>query len=501
MGPEVNQTSEVNLTSGGGAELHPNVTLRKNMISGRDSGTSEEQRNNSMGGDAATPLGGRQSFPDARWASFCSEGYPGPYVAPIDHFSGEFNENVEDFLDNIIDVAEMQMWTPEITYQQAASHLIGSARRWFRVHRRANDNWSSLKDNLRRDFGCQTFREDVEGELDQRAYKDGESFLRYAEDVLYLCNKVDSNMAEDTKVLYLISGFTGELLYTICERDYTTTDQFITFCRRMDRVISFQAKRGLCNRSNTRVSYGRMSPRNFGNNFARGYDSRIDNRYCDKRYDDYRYDNNRYNDNRYNDSRINDNRYEVNRYNDYRINDNGFGNSRRFNRYTSGYAKRYDNGYAKQETNSCRDRPVQPRQTVTQVVRNDAPPVYNYDQRNDSRGFQNSYRRRQADRPPPVCFYCNKPGHIARSCDEKKKSNSAGSYGVRSYGGVTNDESRLNGEALGGTYTQLLEEQNDNIGCPERNGEGPFVRNIMSNRRTYADVCRGDENESHSGNY
>ena len=95
------------------------------------------------------------------------------------------------------------------------------------MHRRENEGWQELKSGLRRDFGSQTFQGNLEQALDKRAYREGESLLRYTEDVLYMCRKVDQKMSEETKLLYLISGFTGENLYTFCDRNFSTVSSFI----------------------------------------------------------------------------------------------------------------------------------------------------------------------------------------------------------------------------------------------------------------------------------
>ena len=76
---------ENNLTVGGGAGAHPNVTLRKNLGRG---GEEEEHRADES----------KRSLDSTMWVPAGR-----PQILPIDNFSGEPWEDVDEFIDGVED--------------------------------------------------------------------------------------------------------------------------------------------------------------------------------------------------------------------------------------------------------------------------------------------------------------------------------------------------------------------------------------------------------------
>lgn len=442
----------VDATVGGSAEGHPNITLRK-------------PTNIQGDGQDLRDLPGRESI--GPWSSFTEP----PFVKPpiqLFRFYGDEGDSIETFIEEVEDMSEICQWSPNITFQQAAAHLCGPARRWFRIHCREVDSWEALKPMLRRDFGSQFFSGNVEKELDNRKYMEGEPLLRYAEDVLYMCGKVDINMTNDTKLLYLISGFNNSDLLSICFLNFTSVEQFLEYCRKVDKVKAFQEKRGINTNANINSSV---------NNYVNRNTSRYANRYnSDAGFNNRRVEHNSY------DLERNNSRWSNRGNPSWRPQGNraignyvrpGFSRQDRYQYYGGDTARqsRQNFGWGHQAVRpNVRIESRQITNVPSTAIKSDVirPEV--------SGG---TYGRREG-RPPVICFYCNGPGHFARNCDVKREDLRIRSYTTPEYG----------------SYTELMGER-DNNDIEARRGNGFEPGAAYPDGGSYSEVVsRGLVNES-----
>ena len=137
--------------------------------------------------------------------------YNPPQIS-IPEFCGSPTENVHEWIETIEEVAKSQNWPDKIILNQACIRLYDSARTWYKLKKHTITTWKSLKEAIIKDFGNEDdAKEKFRNALESRIQKKNEPALRYAEEILHLCHKVDPNM-EVSKILdYLNYGINESL--------------------------------------------------------------------------------------------------------------------------------------------------------------------------------------------------------------------------------------------------------------------------------------------------
>ena len=362
-------------TSGGGPNRSPLPRRRRRASVGAVAERESSSPNMSDFLEEITqriePL--RQQTPQdtpAIWPRVSTRNLPRPSAAgnfqpplvniKLEEFYGECSEDVQDFIDSLEDEAENNLWDDSTTLQVAVSNLRGNARRWYRVHRRPGQTWRDLRCKLIRDFGISATSYDFEEELNSRTLRKDESMLRYTEEVLFLCKKVDPVMSASTKLLYLISGLTDEMPFVALTQNINSVEAFLTYSKKVDEIKAFQYKRGLKTRRSNPEAY---RPNTFSKPRQPYQQQRI-----------------------------------VTEENNYRRNN-----------YEHVPQERYKNNF-QQKNPSYNYQRNQPQHQAERPLRREPP---------QRRNVQLEKRKTDTWRTNdnlPICFRCNQPGHVSRYC-------------------------------------------------------------------------------------
>ena len=219
--------------------------------------------------------------------------------------------------------------------------------------------------------------------LNCRIQEPGESILRYAEDVLHLCQKVNPNMKNEEKLYYLKTGLDKYVSLVVLMLPCSTTLEFLKLCRRIDQHLKDHDDR-------RRLRRGQMRPRVIGNQINDDFGS-------------YR-----------NVSNITEAPRPIEQRIPYRPSDQHTyrpvvqRTSRPFRTVDQRAPRPVNIPYNLPSQNRVNEREMYRQEDRT--FRNTRPAERSIDPR--------TYR---TEDNRPICLYCNKPGHISKYCKNKQQ--------------------------------------------------------------------------------
>ncbi|UYV74255.1 hypothetical protein LAZ67_11002642, partial [Cordylochernes scorpioides] len=281
-----------------------------------------------------------------------------PYI-DIPKYDG--TEDPRPWIESLEEIGFLYHWADYIIAHYAAMNMTGSAKTWLNLHKASFTSWENIKIRLIQDFSLDANKEELRMKLNRMQHWN-EPAIRFAEDILVLCNKVDPAMEEETKIDHVIGGLKKEYSFALYLNPPKTTDELLVVCKKMD---SFEKK------YRERVEKSR-------------------NLYNGKRY-----------------SRP----QQQSRY----VPPNATRNYQTPSRPQAPVSNNYKNDFP--------PTPRQYRNNLTQPFTPRRPynpnfvPKPNF-QRNTYNKSQEVSKNRTED-GRPICFKCNKPGHVARYCRVK----------------------------------------------------------------------------------
>lgn len=155
------------------------------------------------------------------------------------NFSGTDGEDVDEWLQLYELVSENHRWDPTLMLANLIFYLKGTAKAWFNNNVEELTSWSVCKTKLREVFGQSAgCRRAAKRELGMRVQTSTESYLAYIQDVLTLCRKVDATMAEADKVAHVLKGIADDAFNLLVFRGCSTVQDVITECRRFEEAKS-----------------------------------------------------------------------------------------------------------------------------------------------------------------------------------------------------------------------------------------------------------------------
>ncbi|UYV82773.1 hypothetical protein LAZ67_22000808 [Cordylochernes scorpioides] len=152
-------------------------------------------------------------------------------------FSGEDGEDLQKWLKGYARVAKYNHWDETLCLTKVYFYLSGTALKWFENNEESIQTWKEFTSQLENVFGKkENSRLQAEKKLKTRAQLKGESTECYIQDLLCLCKEVDPQMSEEDKISHLMKGIAEELYQALLPRDVQSTEQFITECRRVEAL-------------------------------------------------------------------------------------------------------------------------------------------------------------------------------------------------------------------------------------------------------------------------
>ncbi|UYV67074.1 hypothetical protein LAZ67_4003826, partial [Cordylochernes scorpioides] len=147
-------------------------------------------------------------------------------------------EDPRPWIESLEEIGFLYYWADYIISRYAAMNMTGSAKTWLNLHKASFTSWENIKIRLIQDFSLDANKEELRMKLNRMQHWN-EPAIRFAEDILVLCNKVDPAMEEETKIEHVIGGLKKEYSFALYLNPPKTTDDLLVVCRKMD---SFEKK-------------------------------------------------------------------------------------------------------------------------------------------------------------------------------------------------------------------------------------------------------------------
>ncbi|UYV77663.1 hypothetical protein LAZ67_15001846 [Cordylochernes scorpioides] len=151
-------------------------------------------------------------------------------------------EDPRPWIESLEEIGFLYHWAEYITSRYAAMNMIGSAKTWLDLHKKSFTSWEHFKSRLIQDFASDANKEEMKMRLN-RMQEWNEPAIRFAEDILVLCNKVDPQMEEETKINWVIGGLKKEYSFALYLNPPKNTNELLRLCKKMDLFENNYQKR------------------------------------------------------------------------------------------------------------------------------------------------------------------------------------------------------------------------------------------------------------------
>ncbi|UYV83674.1 hypothetical protein LAZ67_23002033, partial [Cordylochernes scorpioides] len=142
-------------------------------------------------------------------------------------------EDPRPWIESLEEIGFLYHWADYIISRYAAMNMTGSAKTWLNLHKASFTSWENIKIRLIQDFSLDANKEELRMKLNRMQHWN-EPAIRFAEDILVLCNKVDPAMEEETKIEHVIGGLKKEYSFALYLNPPKTTDDLLVMCKKMD---------------------------------------------------------------------------------------------------------------------------------------------------------------------------------------------------------------------------------------------------------------------------
>ncbi|UYV64716.1 hypothetical protein LAZ67_3001742, partial [Cordylochernes scorpioides] len=178
-------------------------------------------------------------------------------------------EDPRPWIESLEEIGFLYHWADYIISRYAAMNMTGSAKTWLNLHKTSFTSWENIKIRLIQDFSLDANKEELRMKLNRMQHWN-EPAIRFAEDILVLCNKVDPAMEEETKIEHVIGGLKKEYSFALYLNPPKTTDDLLVVCKKMDSFEKKYRERGEKSRNlynGPRYSRPQQQSRQYRNNF------------------------------------------------------------------------------------------------------------------------------------------------------------------------------------------------------------------------------------------
>ncbi|CAF1325243.1 unnamed protein product [Didymodactylos carnosus] len=159
-------------------------------------------------------------------------------VKQLPIFSGKDNENVIKWLNNITQIGKMVNCSDDELYVVAKFKLEGDAQNWYQKNQDKICDWKTFNQLLSHRFPAIAPSNDREilRQLAGRKQAWNEPISRFYRDIMNLCDKYGSSMADSSRIGYLQDGLKPELQHYALNQQITTPEQFFNITQQHEHI-------------------------------------------------------------------------------------------------------------------------------------------------------------------------------------------------------------------------------------------------------------------------
>ncbi|XP_075740668.1 uncharacterized protein LOC142786852 [Rhipicephalus microplus] len=152
-------------------------------------------------------------------------------------FGGTEDQNVDNWIAEYELVSAVNKWNAADKLTNMSFYLTDVAKLWYRNHQSDFSTWSELAKTLAEVFGRPAVRRlRAEQRLRGRVQRADETFTSYIEDVLFLCNIVDSTLDEAGKIKNIMKGIDDGAFQMLAAKSPQTVAKVIQLCQSYDEL-------------------------------------------------------------------------------------------------------------------------------------------------------------------------------------------------------------------------------------------------------------------------
>ncbi|UYV83187.1 hypothetical protein LAZ67_23000101 [Cordylochernes scorpioides] len=150
-------------------------------------------------------------------------------------FGGKDSECPYQWLSDYDRVSRHNGWDESLCLANVIFYLEGTAKCWFENVEESLNSWPRFKEEFLKIFGDQEhFVRKAESKLKIRAQRIGEPSESYIQDILNLCRQVNPAMGEIEKMAHLMKGVAEDIFQALLPVEMATVDEFSRQCRRIE---------------------------------------------------------------------------------------------------------------------------------------------------------------------------------------------------------------------------------------------------------------------------
>lgn len=150
-------------------------------------------------------------------------------------FAATDDLNVEDWLAQVDRVATHNNWDDNMRLANVVFYLASTALQWFENNESTLHTWDAFETAITAAFGkSEERKQEASRKLDMRHQGYQESFTSYMQDVLYLCRRVDPQMVESDKIHHLLKGLSDYLFNGVASQAFSSVTHLSQACRRLE---------------------------------------------------------------------------------------------------------------------------------------------------------------------------------------------------------------------------------------------------------------------------
>ncbi|UYV61067.1 K02A2.6-like, partial [Cordylochernes scorpioides] len=143
------------------------------------------------------------------------------------------DEDPRQWITSLEEVGFLYRWADYIITRYAAMNLVGPAKTWYEFHKVNLATWEIFKTRLIQDFASLENKDEIMLKLN-RMQGWNELAMRFAEDILLQCSKVQPNMEEMEKIQFVIGGLKKEYALALYLNPPKNIDELLEACKRID---------------------------------------------------------------------------------------------------------------------------------------------------------------------------------------------------------------------------------------------------------------------------